>query len=260
VDRWIQFGFMVAGVLLGMAVFLWWRRRRATHHYLYDERAALVAEALAKTADLGLLYWSRSQKKFLRRVVTPLELNGHVLKAFDHTIENVRVFRITAIREARIVPRGGGAPPSLIKVVLPEWSVAGAGLGLIALCGALLWRTPRTTSEWVASTPTPPQLDFAVPARADTTEPVTETETGTLAPDVWTVVLENDARYDAGTTTDILQRALHCTSMEAEQLLQKARDAGKTTVWQGPWHKAEEIRQTLEAEDLLAEVEQVGAD
>jgi hypothetical protein len=56
------------------------------------------------------------------------------------------------------------------------------------------------------------------------------------------------------------ERALHCTSMEAEQLLQKARDAGKTTVWQGPWHKAEEIRQTLEAEDLLAEVEQVGAD
>ena len=71
-DRWIRFGLFAAWLLLGVAGLIWWRRRQTSRRYPYSERASVIQESLRQMADLALVYWSKSERKYLRRIVTPL--------------------------------------------------------------------------------------------------------------------------------------------------------------------------------------------
>ena len=109
-------------------------------------------DALKRKADLGLVYWSKSQKKFLHRVVTPLELTSHSLKAFDHFINEVRVFRVTRIRRLAVVPSGSRSVPPLLRVPIPKWAMVGLGVAA-ALLAAAVWRAQRPRAVAVPKTP-----------------------------------------------------------------------------------------------------------
>lgn len=241
--------------MFGVALLMWWRRRHATHHYPYSERAKIISEALHETRDLALIYWSKSQRKFLRRIVTPLELDGYSLKAFDHSINDVRVFKVTRIRQVANVQRGSRALPAMTDVVMAYVAVVGCGVLAVVMLGVAIYRGQAT--------PAPIEASLAA-ATNSTIAPapvvIPTAKSGTATADLWQVVVDNDASYQSQAVSEIIQRTLRCTTHEADELFRKIRAVGHAAVWQGQWDRAERIRQSLEGEDLLARVERAPTD
>src|SRR5207249_590913 len=108
-------------------------------HYPYSERAEVVLEALQKATDLAMIYWSKSERRFQRRIITPLELDGYMLKAFDHTRNDVHEFKITRIKAVVPVARGCQSMPQIGSISAGRWLWVGlVGVALTVLTVELL--------------------------------------------------------------------------------------------------------------------------
>ncbi len=70
-----------------------------------QKRAQVIARAIREQSDLSITYWAKSTRKYTDRVVTPLLLEGRYLRAYDHTREAERTFKVTRIKEIALVPR-----------------------------------------------------------------------------------------------------------------------------------------------------------
>jgi hypothetical protein len=274
VDRWIRFGLFAAWLVLGFAILIWWRRLHASRRYPYSERAVVIQEAFKQMADLALVYWSKSEKKYLRRIVTPLELDGYSLKAFDHSINDARIFKVTRIREITLVAPGSRVLPSMIASSLQNWALGVYGVAAALLLALALFRregqkidatalpsepltspfetlplpatnAPEPLSTPVSATPTPEPAAPAINTNYSTVPAVDPSE-------LWEVIVDNDPSYDTNRVAQVIQEAALCKTLEAQEFARQVQVLGHASIWQGNWTQAERIRQALEAEDLLA--------
>lgn len=207
----------------------------------------MILDALKQGSDLGIVYWSRSQRKYLRRVVTPLDLDVDSLKAFDHSIQDVRLFKVVRIRQITLLPPGTHDAPAHLAASLAMRVVSISLLAALAVGVTLLFRVH--SSQAPARLPGPPTNSF-------TTLPSVVTNRVT---EVWQIVVDDDPHYDNVAVAQILENALHCSSSEAQALMRTIRSTGQAPVWRGSWTEAERTRQFLEGEDLVARVERVEA-
>lgn len=298
-DRWIRYGLAIAWVGFALAMLLWWwRRSYSTRRYSYSERASIIHEAMQQSADLGVIYWSKSQKTFLRRIITPLELEGYTLRAFDHNVNDVRIFKVTRIKTVEVVPRGSEKLPLRLSVSGAIWTLAGLGVAAITLLAVALYRGRETatgtswlppsstnvpssslsTSRFVIANAATTNATNATSTNAtlpDGTGPTTANTTSTdvTLPDVsgpiatsappvikasadqWGVVVYDQTTYDTNFVATALHRLVNCSPAEAEKYTRQIRTQGHAPVWFGRWTQAEVLRQTLEAEDIVAKVE-----
>lgn len=251
-DLWIRMGLLGAWVAFGLAGWLWWRRRHHSKHYPYPERAAAINEALKQNADLGMIYWSRTAKEFQRRVVTPLELDGYSLKAFDHTTEQTRVFKITRIRSIQVVPHGSATVPGRLPIAGSVWTLAGLGAVGLTLLGIALYHGLNQNETDVA------RPAISVAATVTTTQTVME-----IAPaqpiEIWEVVVDKHPKYDTNQVARLIRNSTGCAPAAAERFVAEVVSAGHATVWRGEWAKAEGIRQELEGDDVDARLQRVAS-
>jgi hypothetical protein len=263
-----------AWLLVSIAGLILWRRGHSSRRYPYSERAAVILEALKQMADLALVYWSKSEKKYLRRIVTPLELDGYSLKAFDHSTNDVRIFKVTRIREIKLVARGSRVLPPLIAASLSNWALGACGLAAALLLAVALFRKegpkidaatlPAGTLKTPFETLPLPATNAPEPLRAPvsatpTPEPATPASNTNpsavpaVAPsELWEVIVDNDPSYDTNRVAQVIQQAALCTTLQAEEFARQVQSLGHASIWRGNWTQAERIRQALEAEDLLA--------
>jgi hypothetical protein len=279
-DRWIRYGLAVAWAGFALGILLWWwRRRYSTRHYSYSERATVIHDAIQQSADLGVIYWSKSEKSFLRRVITPLEMEGYTLKAFDHTAGDIRIFKVTRLKTVELVPRGSEKLPSRFATAGVVWALVGLGVVAVALLAVALYRgrgaaddaamhlpstnalsssvstarysiaTSPTTDVTSAATPDITLPDVPVPNPA----PVPKATKGSQ--DRWEVVVYDHPTDDTNFVASALQKMLNCSAAEAGEYARQIRLRGHAAVWGGRWTQAEVLRQTLESEDIIAKVQ-----
>jgi ATP-dependent Clp protease adapter protein ClpS len=250
--------------------------------YPYSERASVILEAIRQSADLGVVYWSKSSKGFLRRVITPLQLDGYNLKAFDHSKGDIRVFKVTRLKTVEIVPRGSEKLPSRMLASGTAWSLGVLGVAAVALLVVALYRGrvgeptsigPPSSTNALLSRVATGRITIARASIPDGTGG-TSTPTEITLPDVlgptpppapkvipaperWEVVVYDHPTYDTNLVTASLQKLLDCPASEAQEYTRKVRAQGRAAVWAGRWTQAEVLRQTLEAEDIVAKVQLV---
>lgn len=168
-DFYIKLALVVAWAGFSVVLLVWWRRRHSSRRYPYSDRAAVILRALEQRADLGMIYWSKSERRHLRRVVTPQSLDGYAMRAFDPKVGDVRIFKVTRIRLIELIPPG--APkraPSRWKLVTPALAVAVlAGCFALGLLGLVLLRgkgPERLTG--IVPPPVEPPADLSVAVAA----------------------------------------------------------------------------------------------
>jgi predicted DNA-binding transcriptional regulator YafY len=86
--------------LVGIQVWKRWQKRR---RYSHSERARLIAEAVQTGKDLRVVYWSRTEKKMIKCVLTPHRLHNVFLEGYDQTHTKMRRFKTTRIKELQII-------------------------------------------------------------------------------------------------------------------------------------------------------------
>ena len=291
-DQLIRIGLLFAWVAFGIAALLWWwRHLYGARRYSYSERATAIQEALRQSADLGVIYWSKTEKRFLRRVLTPLELDGYSLKAFDHTDNDIRVFKVTRLKTVEVVPRGSNKVPPLASATGLLWVLTGLGGTAIALLAVALYRGRGASEEFPPLPPPPPlhvmpsSVSTDTLATADTSATVVatapmDTSTVTKVADAvspaataatpttsvaviagslvrWQVVVFDHPMYDTNLVATALKKLLNCSRSEAMEYSRQMRLVGQVRVWEGKWTKAEVLRQTLEAQDIDSKVQRV---
>ena len=290
-DRLIRIGLLFAWVAFGIAALMWWwRHLYGSRRYSYPERATAIQEALRINSDLGIIYWSKTEKRFLRRVVTPLELDGYSLKAFDHADNDIRIFKVTRLKTVEIVERGSNKVPPLASATGLLWVIAALGGAAIGLLAVALYRGREATDGFP---PLPPPSSNVMSSSVSTAASVTATaaamvvatttmDTSTVtgaangAPpeetestdttsvvaaagswDRWEVVVYDHPMYDTNLVAAALKKHLNCSRKEAMEFSRQMRMAGQVRVWEGKWTKAEVLRQTLEAEDIVSRVQPI---
>jgi hypothetical protein len=284
VDQYIRIGLVAVWALFGVALLVWWRRRRASKRYAYSERAQTILDAIRLGRPVGMIYWSKTEKRFLRRVVTPRELDGYSMRGWDHKLGTERIFKVTRIRWAEVIPAGAPEkPPSRFKVISRATVVATAlgGIALALLAVALLRSKPVTPVTVILP---PLETPAAAPAVA-TAAPVTNQ---TAAPNVFTLpagrgggdaedfltaapspvvekvtsslVVENHPRYKPGQVSTVLRSVLRYRPERALELEQSVATLGQAAVWFGPAERGERLQRLLENLDLQVrlEVEEAG--
>ena len=268
-DRWIRYGLAAAwaGFVLAMLLW-WWRRRYSTRRYSYSERATVIHDAMRQSADLGVVYWSKSEKGFLRRVITPLEMEGYTLKAFDHSAGDIRIFKVTRLKTVEVVPRGSNKLPSRLSASGAVWSLIGLGVAAVALLAVALYRG-RGPSDTVDTIPRAMVTNDVAseagkgsggtnsssPAEVVDLTPLPTPKVSKAAQEQWALVVYDHPTYDTNFVITTLQRVLGSSPQEAAEFTRKIRAEGRASVWSGKWTQAEVLRQTLEAEDIVAKVE-----
>ena len=177
---------VVIAVVLGLviAILVRRRRRRSLHHYSFPERSAVILDALKTRSDLAIVYWSKSQKKYLRRVVTPLDLDLDSLKAFDHSLQDVRLFKVIRIRQITLLSPGNHDAPPRLGASMSVRVIALCALAALVVAVAILFR--------VMETPAPTRLPEA-PTNHFSTLPASVTN---RVADLWEVIVDDDANYD----------------------------------------------------------------
>lgn len=280
-------GLLGAWVLFALAALIWWRRRHDSKKYSYTERAQIILDAIRDRLDLGMIYWSKTERKFIRRVITPLELDGYSMKAFDHSLGSNRIFKVTRIRLVEIIPTGAPKqPPSRMKLVsMPTLVAVGLGVVALALLALALVRSqgpeqltgvlpPQIAAPGLAippspQVPTPPPDALkltAVPdvaTNASLAEPV-EDDFMKAPPvpvppaDTWYLLVESHPNYKPGQVAGLLQTVLRYKMERAVELEQSVQQLGRAVVWSGPKERAEKCRQMLESYDLVAKLEHSG--
>jgi hypothetical protein len=286
-DSLIRYGLLLAWLAFGFAVLWWWRRRLASKHYAYSERASTILQAIKQSADLGLVYWSRSEKRFLRRIVTPLELDGYSMKAFDHTANDVRTFKVTRIKVLEIVERGSQAVPPRLTVPASTWALGGLGVVALTMLALFLFRgrdtmespplstnfvpfevsaTPSTSEaalETAPSSPSPKPADMPAPAPAaevalpdvsDVALSARSASTGASS-NRWALIVVDSPDYETNLLPRVLCAVVKCTEAEADAYARQIRSRGRAQVWEGKWAEAELMRQILESDDIVVRLE-----
>ena len=290
-DQLIRIGLLFAWVAFGIAALLWWwRHLYGARRYSYSERATAIQEALRQSADLGVIYWSKTEKRFLRRALTPLELDGYSLKAFDHTDNDIRVFKVTRLKTVEVVPRGSNKVPPLASATGLLWVLTGLGGTAIALLAVALYRGRGASEEFPPLPPPPlhvmpssvstdalattdtsatvvataPMDTSTVTKVADAVSPAATAATPTTSVAVitgslvrWQVVVFDHPMYDTNLVATALKKLLNCSRSEAMEYSRQMRLVGQVRVWEGKWTKAEVLRQTLEAQDIDSKVQRV---
>ena len=97
-------------------------------------------------------------------------------------------------------------------------------------------------------------MDVTLPDVVGATPPL-EIKKNKPPQDRWELVVYDHATYDTNFVASTLQKILSCSPSEAEDYTRKLRAEGRAAVWGGKWTQAEVLRQTLEAEDIVAKVE-----
>jgi ATP-dependent Clp protease adapter protein ClpS len=133
VDHYIRMGLAAAWALFILTGLIWWWRRRGSKHYPYSERATLILDAIRDGCDIGMIYWSKTQRRYISRVVTPQSLDGYAMRAVDHTTGAERIFKVTRIRLLHIIPAGAPKRAPSRLVLIPPITYAVIGLGVVAL-------------------------------------------------------------------------------------------------------------------------------
>lgn len=281
-DYYIRMGLLVGWALFGLAALIWWQRRHGSRKYSYTERAQVILDAIQAHGDLGMIYWSKSEKKFIRRVVTPEELDGYSMRGFDHTLGRPRIFKVTRIRLIELIPPGGPkAPPSRLKLI--SWpTVTTISLGclvLIMLALALIrGRGPAPMAgEFVpvieqpgATSAVPPVVSQTVtadvpvrpvlPVVVDSNDFLNAPPVPLLPTETWYVVVETHPKYKTGQVSGGLQAVLRCRPERAAELEKSVQALGRAVVWSGEKKRATGIQRMLENYDLLAALEAANAD
>ncbi len=272
-EQVIRYGLLLAWLAFGFAVLWWWRRRLSSKHYSYSERAAIILQAIKQSADLGLVYWSRREKRFLRRIVTPMELDGYSMKAFDHTANDVRTFKVTRIRVVEIMQRGSQQEPPRLTVPASTWALGGLGVVALGLLVVFLFRGRNAAQSPPLSTNLPPfeasatpEKPAPVPVPAPTPEPPQPVSAGSAtapvpAPatgatgELWAVIVVDSPDTGTNLLSRILRAAVKCTDTEADALARQIRARGRAKVWEGRRADAELIREILESDDIIVRLE-----
>jgi predicted DNA-binding transcriptional regulator YafY len=86
------------------AAVIWWLWRQ-DRHFLYQERADQIFEAIRSEKDVQMTYWAKSSRKYSDRTVTPVALEGVYMRAYDHWRKAERTFKITRIKKMVLIPR-----------------------------------------------------------------------------------------------------------------------------------------------------------
>jgi hypothetical protein len=283
-DQWIRWGLLAAWSVFAIAALTWWwRRRYRSLKYSYSERAVAIKKAIDESSDLGLVYWSKTERRFLRRIITPLELDGYSLKAFDHTDSDVRIFQVTRIKTIEIVAPGTEKLPPLKSALNPGWALAGVGVVAIGLLAFALYRGSGTIEEpssllpdtsvapsMVSTAATDAAQTSAVdqastvatqeaPAEAIEPPPAPKVVVGKRLQDQWELIVYDQAAYDTNFVAKILQRLLNTSQADAEVLVRQIRVHGQARVWEGRWTQAEILRQTFDAEGISARLQLIKA-
>jgi len=293
-DRLIRIGLLFAWIAFGIAALIWWwRHLYGSRRYSYPERATAIQEALRLSADLGIIYWSKTEKRFLRRVITPLQLDGYSLKAFDHTDNDIRIFKVTRLKTVEVVERGSNKVPPLASATGLLWVIAGLGGAAIGLLAVALYRgrgaadgfppLPPPASNVTSSAVSTDALATTSTSVTDVATASTETSlvtnaTNTISPEAtepaattsvavakglgerWEVVVYDHPMYDTNLVATALEKLLNCSHRQATEYSRQMRLAGHVRVWEGKWTKAEVLRQTLEAEAIISKVQLVEPD
>jgi hypothetical protein len=289
-DQWIRWGLLVAWSVFGIALLIWWWRRRYSRlKYAYTERAVAIKKAIDESADLGVVYWSKTEKRFLRRLITPLELDGYALKAFDHSVNDVRIFQVTRFKTIEIVPPGTKKLPSLRSALNPNWVLAGIGVIAIGFLAFALYRGLGAAVDSSSAPPPPPPeipetnvstsavstatvtTGTSVVAQAtgvvtqqipaEVTEPppapAPKPPAGKGPQDRWELVVYDQAAYDTNFVARILGKLLSASPADSAELVRIIRTQGQARVWEGRWTQAEILRQTFDAEGISVRLQQV---
>lgn len=83
---------------------LLWRLTMRRRKYRPAKRAEKILEALRDRCDIRIVYWSDTQRRFVKEVVTPESLEGVYMNAHDQAQGITRKFNITRIREIVVYP------------------------------------------------------------------------------------------------------------------------------------------------------------
>ena len=268
-DRWIHLGLLGTWFLFALVFLIWWRRRRPARRYPFSERATVILAALHQTADMGIIYWSKSEKKFQKRIVTPLELDGYSLKAFDHTRNEVRIFKVTRLRDAVIIPKGTRTFPRIKSESGSRWALVGFGGAALALLAFTLLRDrlpggqsgvssdARRSASATVTTTSSPSAEPGVPLKLESPQgnSATNAAVADKAVTIWEIVVEDSPEYEMSRAAEVLQQVLGCSASEEQELVEQLRSQGRATVWSGPRTNAERRRQEFEAEGFVVNLQ-----
>lgn len=277
-------GLLATWLLFAIAALVWWRRRHSSKKYSFTERAQVILEAIQAKLDVGIIYWSKHENKFLRRVVTPEELDGYSLRGFDHTLKRTRVFKVTRIRLIELIPQGAvkRAPSRMKLVSVPTVAATGlGGIALVLLALALIrGQGPPPLTGIIAPPLVAPGIANPLPAvittaatdtlqiadakLISTTKPPAEVDPDdflnapipTVTPaETWYLVVESHPKYKQSQVATTLQTILRYRPDRAIELEQSVMNLGRAVVWSGPKKRAERFQQLLEGYDILAKIE-----
>lgn len=90
--------WLAGAALVGL---IWWFA--SDRRYPYAERATIISQAMNGSQDIRIVYWAKTTRKWSTRTVTPLALDGTYVRAFDHSRQAERTFKVTRIKEVLIV-------------------------------------------------------------------------------------------------------------------------------------------------------------
>ncbi len=267
-DRWIHLGLLGTWFLFTLVFLIWWRRRRPARRYPYSERATVILAALHQTADLGIIYFSKSEKKFQKRIVTPLELDGYSLKAFDHTRNELRIFKVTRLRDAVIIPKGTRSFPRIKSESGSRWALVGFGGAALALLAFTLLRDrlpggqsgvssdSRRPASAAVTTTSSPSAEPGVPPKSESPQGNSTTNAAAVeAVTIWEIVVEDSPEYEMSSAAEVLKQVLGCSVSEAQEFVGQLRSQGRATVWSGPRTNAERRRKEFEAEGFVVHLQ-----
>jgi ATP-dependent Clp protease adapter protein ClpS len=280
---------LTSGIVALGALAWWFRkpRRSGTPSYSCERRAAVIERALEQRCDLRITYWSKSHQKFLRRIVTPVALDGHLLRAYDHEKCAPRMYLVTRIRRVSLVSADAttAAVPLYFRTHRGVvWAVALGVPGLLVLMVVLAQQLPK----WMPAPKYPiaqprETLSESNPAAsrsgriAMNEEPIVVTNTArpwdvaaitpglvppagtgqTVSGTVWQVVLNDDDVNTMTHVTDTLARVLRITPAEAYGMALDVNDKGSAIVWRGRWEDAVSIAAQLNRAKLRVRLDTV---
>jgi Tfp pilus assembly protein PilF len=170
---------LLGGLILLAAGFVWWRQRRE-REYSAGERVAKIRQALRDHVDISIVYWSKSRRKILRKVVTPESLEGLMLQAFDASRKTSRTFKITRIKEIALVTDplhfGGrssdGLPAPVRWVIIPLLLALPVVVWLLRPSNRTTPTVPSVKSDLAEKTVGQPQPDAPSSLRLSIVSPV----------------------------------------------------------------------------------------
>jgi hypothetical protein len=277
----------VALLLIGLLMEM--RSRRAQQQYPFPERARISHQAIRAGVDVRIVFWSRSENRFLKREMKPLELQGFYLKGIDKEsgVEiAVKATRIKEIVPLQPVVEDSGAttpePPPWEKRRRPQTNrnmsaifILAGTAGLVLLLGIKLLPHHRVLRMEVDEESKKIRLRQDVPVEVNVAIPSTATDStnqvGHASPalavkpgamtttnQMWNVVISLNPAQNAPDVRQALQQVFGYPPALAEKFIPETGLRGKLTVWSGPYALATNHLAQLQGLALPASLETAG--